>query len=220
MTTAAGAGKRPLVKICGVTRPEAALRAVTLGADLVGLNFWPGSPRYLELEAAREIAGAIRGRALIVGVFVNTPADRIQQIRDAVGVDLVQLHGDEAPAQVRRLGERAIKAVRLDPARPSFQAELYPEVWGFVVEARRRGEYGGTGAPWEYGAIRGLISGKPVLVAGGVRPETARQALAQSGAAGIDVCSGVESAPGVQDPARLEELFRRVRGARSEDGSE
>jgi len=225
----------PLIKICGVTRPEDAALAVRLGADLLGLNFHPPSPRYLDpsrdLARLREIAAAASG-ATLVGVFVNRSPAEVEETAAAVGLDLVQLHGDEGPDVAARFGARAVKAFR--QAKPPDRGELarYPQAWGFLFDAPPRPRpagggpalpdpYGGTGQSWDHGVLRALTSdggaalGRPVLVAGGIRPGTARAALAASGAAGIDVCSGVESAPGVKDAELMTRLFEEVRHGRA-----
>jgi phosphoribosylanthranilate isomerase len=210
---------RPLVKICGVTRPGDADLAVDLGADLIGVNFYPPSPRCLSVEAAREIADAVAGRALLAGVFVDRPLAEIEEIAARTGLDLVQLHGDEGPEVAAALGARALKAFRVAPAEgerldPAL-LEPYPGAWGFLFDVCDERLYGGTGRAWSYRSLSGLAGttaadGRPVLVAGGVGPRTARAALEASGAAGVDVCSGVESAPGIKDPLLLLRLIEEV----------
>ncbi|MDX1503621.1 MAG: phosphoribosylanthranilate isomerase [Thermoanaerobaculia bacterium] len=209
--------RRPWVKICGVTREADAERAVELGADFLGLNFWPGSPRRVGPERAARIARVVAGRAALVGIFVNATAEEIDRARAAAPLALVQLHGDEPPEEVARHGSLALPALRLTAGAPAPDLSLYPHAWGFLVESRRPGEYGGTGAAWEYARIAGLSDGRPVLVAGGIRPETAAAALEASGAHGVDVCSGVESAPGIKDPARMAALFAALGRARPGD---
>jgi len=213
---------RPLVKICGLTRPEDARLAVELGADLVGLNFHPPSPRALGLERAREIAAAVAGSGvLVVGVFVALSAGEIEEVAAAVGLDLVQLHGREDPEAARRFGTRAIQVFRRPDPPDAAELALYGGVWGFLFDApapagvptdRFAGAdaYGGTGRTWDHGALRGLAAERPVLVAGGIRPGNARRALEVSGARGVDVCSGVESAPGIKDPRLMRELFEEI----------
>ncbi len=209
---------RPLVKVCGVTRPGDADLAADLGADLIGLNFYPPSPRSLTVEAAREIADAVAGRAPLVGVFVDRPPSEVEEIAGRVGLDLVQLHGDEGPGVAAAFGARALKAFRVAPGEgerldPAL-LDPYPEAWGFLFDVRHERLYGGTGRAWPYQALAGLAAagGRPLLVAGGVGPGTARAALLASGAAGVDVCSGVESAPGVKDPLLLLRLIEEVHG--------
>jgi phosphoribosylanthranilate isomerase len=210
---------RPLVKICGVARPGDADLAADLGADLIGLNFYPPSPRCLTVEAAREIADAVAGRAPLVGVFVDRPRAEIEEIAGRVGLDLVQLHGDESPEAAAAFGARALKAFRVAPAEgerldPAL-LDPYPEAWGFLFDVRHERLHGGTGRAWRHESLAGLAAaagGRPLLVAGGVGPGNARAALEASGASGIDVCSGVESSPGVKDPLLLLRLIEEVRG--------
>ena len=106
--------RRPLIKICGVTRPEDAERAAALGADMIGLNFVPASPRYLDPEAGDRLSEivAAAGDATLAGVFVDEDPDRIEELAAWAALDLVQLHGDETPEAVRRFGERAIRVFR------------------------------------------------------------------------------------------------------------
>jgi phosphoribosylanthranilate isomerase len=212
---------RPLVKICGVTRPEDAERAVALGAALIGVNFHPPSPRCVTVERAAEIVAAVAGRALVAGVFVDLPPARVAEIAEGAGLDLLQFHGDEPRAEVAAWGERAIRVHRLSAEGeaagggtpgPALLA-LYPRAWGFLFDLRHPELAGGSGASWAWSALHALatsVPGRRVLVAGGVHPGNAARALAASGASGVDVCSGVESAPGIKDPVLLARLFAEV----------
>ncbi|MDH3402206.1 MAG: phosphoribosylanthranilate isomerase [Acidobacteriota bacterium] len=205
---------RPLVKICGVTSVADAVVCADLGVDLLGLNFWPGSPRYVEVGQARAIADSVRGRLGLVGVFVNRPGSEIVAIEREVGLDRLQFHGDEPADEVRRFGSRAVRAIRVDPENGFDHGVLteYAGIWGYLFDVASTHAYGGTGLRWPYERIAGLGLAEPKLVAGGVGPETARQALRLSRADGVDVCSGVESSPGVKDAAAVERLVREVRG--------
>lgn len=196
---------RPRVKICGVTRIEDAELAIELGADFLGLNFYPQSPRCVDLATARRIAAAVAGRARLVAVTVNAGRRRIEEIQPLV--ELIQFHGDEGPAAVRPWAERAIKVLRPE-AGETDAAALYPDVWGFLLEPRRPG-YGGSGRPWDWAAAARPGTDRPVFVAGGIDPANARRAAA--GAWGIDVCSGVESRPGVKDADLMKRLFSELR---------
>jgi phosphoribosylanthranilate isomerase len=205
---------RGAVKICGVTCVEDARLAAELGAAFIGLNFYPPSPRTLQPAAAREIADAVRGRARVVGVFVNRPAGEVRAIEQDVGLDLLQFHGDEGPADLEPWGARALKVFRSGGDLAAVCPDLYPAAWGFLFDLYHPTLYGGTGAPWDYAPLSGLGLSRPFFVAGGIRPDNARRALAESGAFGVDVCSGVERAPGVKDPWLLERLFQEI----SDDG--
>jgi phosphoribosylanthranilate isomerase len=205
----------PKVKICGVTRVEDAVAAVELGASLLGLNFWPGSPRFLDVRRASEIAAAVRGRALLVGVFVNQPEQAIRRADQEVGLDLLQLHGDEGPADAAPFGGRAIKAFRVAERFDGALLAGYPSCWGFVFDRLRPGAYGGTGEGWRYEEVRDLPTRRPVLVAGGVTPETVGQVVARCTPWGVDVCSGVETAPGVKSSELMKQLFEEIEEMRN-----
>lgn len=223
---------RPLLKICGVTRAEDAALAAELGADLIGLNFYPESPRFLTVERAAAVVRAVAGRARVAGVFVDCPPLLVAEIAERVGLDLLQFHGDEPPEALAPWGGRAIKVHRVEP--PAADAAdtasiansadaqpgpdllaAYPEAWGFLFDVRHPALFGGTGDSWSWASLRPLAAsaagrGRPLLVAGGIRLGNAARALAESGAAGLDVCSGVESAPGVKDPLLLRQLCAEV----------
>jgi phosphoribosylanthranilate isomerase len=243
--------RRVAVKICGVTDPGDALVSAELGADFLGLNFWPGSPRFISVERAREIAAAVRAaapRVGLVGVFVNPDAAFVEEMDAAVGLDLLQFSGDEPATALRPFAARAIKALRThDPA----TAADYAECWGLLLDAPRSGgsvtaaavrgvkapllaeDYGGTGRQWDYGAAAPVLGGagssgtivetgdpgaagaaggpRRVFLAGGLRPENVRRVVATLRPFAVDVCSGVESAPGRKEPRLLRQLFEEVR---------
>ena len=197
------------IKICGVTRVEDAVLAADLGARFLGLNFAPQSPRCLTPERAKTIADAVRGRLRLVGVFVDAPRSTILAVHRAVGLDLVQLHGSEDDELAAALPRPVIKAVRLrDPA--AFDGRSDPHAWAFLFDAPHETLAGGTGLAWDYARLAAGRLDRPSFIAGGIRPATARRALSESGAAGLDVCSGVESAPGIKDARLLAELFTEV----------
>ena len=198
------------VKICGVTESANALAAVEMGADYLGLNFYPGSPRFLTIERAREVAEAVRGRVPLVGVFVNASPDEIAGTIEEVGLDLVQLSGDEGPEAMMPFAARAIKVFRAGHLPGYEELAAWSAVWGILIDAPHRGLYGGTGETWDYEAVIGL-AGRRVFLAGGIGPDNARRAVAAARPWAIDVCSRVESAPGIKDPELLRRLFQEVR---------
>lgn len=198
------------VKVCGLTSPEDALLAAELGADFIGLNFHPPSPRWVAPARAAEIAAAVRGKAKVVGVFVNRPAEEIVAIDAEVGLDLVQLHGDETPAQARAFAPRAIRALRVaGTLEPGWLAE-WDEVWGLLIDSHQPGLYGGTGTSWDFATLGSAGASRPVFIAGGLSPQNVRAAIAAARPWGVDVCSGVESVPGRKDPALLERFFKEI----------
>ena len=206
---------RPRVKICGVTTKSDALRAVGLGADYLGLNFHPPSPRYVKPLEATKIAEAVRGNVYLVGVFVNRPAAEVAAILDEVGLDLVQLHGDETAADVEAFAGRSIKAFRVEKR---FEADLvkgYEAAWGYLVDYRDSRLYGGSGRSWDFSSLYDARLAKPTFIAGGLGPENVRQAMTAANPWGIDVCSGVESAPGKKDGRLVERLFKEIRDGQS-----
>jgi len=215
------------VKICGVVDPENARLAVDLGADFLGLNFCRASPRFLTPERAREVADAVRGRVPLVGVFVNATDREIDAIDECVGLDLVQLSGDEGPETVSRFGTRAIKAFRTggDPGEAALSP--YAGAWALLFDAPHGTLFGGTGVAWSYESIASVArrlqrsqgsqgsQGPRVFLAGGIGPDNVREAIATGRPFAVDVCSRVEKAPGIKDPELLRRLFQEVQHAQA-----
>jgi len=213
---------RVKVKICGVVDPANATTAVDLGADFLGLNFCAASPRYVSTERAREIAEAVRGRVTLVGVFVNSSRQEIEDIASRIGLDLVQLSGDEGPAEVAPFAGRAIKVFRSggDPGEAALAP--YGDAWGLLFDAPHRALYGGTGAAWSYESVAQAVRrlpGRRVLLAGGLGPDNVRHAIEVCHPFAVDVCSRVESAPGIKDPELLRQLFQEVQHAQAPSAS-
>jgi phosphoribosylanthranilate isomerase len=209
------------IKICGITSLEDALAAVEAGADWLGFNFYPPSPRFVPPEVCAKIVASLRGTGVTcVGVFVNAPLDEIQAILEVCRLDLAQLSGDEPPEVVNALGERAFKALR-----PASSTELeallrrYPprrEAPAWLLDAYRPGEYGGTGAPASRELARALAGQAPILLAGGLRPENVGEAIRQVRPWGVDVASGVESSPPHKDALRMKQFIQAARMAATE----
>ena len=199
------------VKICGITRVEDARLAVDLGADYLGLNFHPSSPRSLELRQAARIASAVQGRVALVGVFVNPAVEELEKVTERVPLDFLQFHGAEEPSDLEPFGARAIKVFRLSGDFDPLELLRYPEVGGFLFEAAHPKLYGGSGSAWSYETIAAVETDKTVFVAGGIRPENVRRVIELSRADAVDVCSGVESVPGLKNPEAMRQLFLEVR---------
>ena len=200
-----------LVKICGVTRPEDAEQAAAAGADLIGLNFWRGSKRFVQDEQAREISAAIPSGVLRVGVVVNAHPLVVTDTIAELKLDRVQLHGDEIPASWTWLPpEQTIRAIRVrDQA--SLKEALSWQAGLFLYDAYAEG-YGGSGkrAPWDVVAAGGR---RPFLIAGGLNPVNVADAIAATRPDGGDVSSGVESARGIKDMRKLRAFIKQARTA-------
>ncbi|MDX1644791.1 MAG: phosphoribosylanthranilate isomerase [Thermoanaerobaculia bacterium] len=203
---------RPAIKICGVTRPGDARLAVELGAAYIGLNFYAGSPRCVSHRQARRIADEVAGECRLVAVVAGATRRDVAAILDEVGPDLVQFHGDERWSDIEPFAERAIKVLRVDERPEPRQLAEFAGVWGFLLDARHEDLLGGTGESWSWSRVGDLADGRPIFLAGGIRPENVRAAAA-TGADAIDVCSGVESAPGRKDRRLLERLFEELNRA-------
>jgi phosphoribosylanthranilate isomerase len=203
-----------LVKVCGIVDPANARMAAEMGADFVGLNFYVRSPRYVDPDRAREIAAVARGAgARVVGVFVNHPPAEIEEIDSRVGLDLLQFSGDESPETVAPFAGRAVKAFRTGGDPGAERLAAWEGVWGWLFDAPHGTLYGGTGEGWSYEAVAGLARERRIFLAGGLGPENVRRAVEASRPHAVDVCSRVESAPGIKDPELLRRLFEEVRNA-------
>ncbi len=201
------------VKVCGITRPEQAERIAEIGADWIGVNFWPKSPRSVSLELGKAVAASARSAgAAVVGVFVNQDSDWIAGLLKEGVIDWAQLHGDEDDAAVRRFGAQCIRAVRLTGLEEVAHAELSPAPM-LLVDAVAE-NYGGSGIEANWNLAKKLVENrKKTLLAGGLTPDNVAQAIHAVGPYGVDVASGVESEPGVKDLARVQVFIDRVRNA-------
>jgi phosphoribosylanthranilate isomerase len=197
------------IKICGITTAADADACAALGADMIGLNFVPSSPRRVDVAAARAIADAVRGRVEIVGVVADLPERALLDLRAAAGLDRLQLHGDEPPDLVRRLGGLAFKAVRVGSAADVEAAGAYEGL--LLVDAKVPGALGGTGRAVDPGLVAPLCRARQVLLAGGLGPGNVAAAVRALHPWGVDVASGVERAPGVKDPAKVAAFVQAAR---------
>jgi phosphoribosylanthranilate isomerase len=211
----------PLVKICGLSTPATLDAALDAGADMVGFVFFPKSPRHVDWATARALGLKARGRAKIVALSVDADDDALKRIVDALAPDLLQLHGRETPARVKRIAELCdrptMKAIGVATSRDFAAAEPYEGVTAFLlIDAKPPRDAtlpGGNGRPFAWSLARDFRPRRPWLLSGGLDPETVEAAIAQSGASGVDVSSGVESAPGVKDPARIRAFVAAARRA-------
>lgn len=187
------------VKICGITTPQDAALAEAAGAHAIGLVF-AGTRRRLEPARAREIARGAGPLVVRVGVFEDHPEDEIWRAVEAAGLDAVQLHGDEPPELAQRLARavRVIKAFRLDGPVDASAALAYPAD-AILLDGREAG----SGRAWNLSWASSLAGHPRLILSGGLTPENVGRAIQEVRPAGVDVASGVESAPGVKDPGRV-----------------
>lgn len=203
------------VKVCGITCPSDAELAIAAGADMLGLNFVPTSLRYIEVHVAQAIARAVYGRARLVGVFVDEDEARMRQIVADVGLDLLQLHGCESPEFVSTMGLNAFKAVAIGSADDIEFAKTYPGEL-LLVDARVAGQHGGTGVRIDPDLVAPLARLRPILLAGGLRPENVAEAVRRVQPCGVDVASGVETVPRIKDEGMMREFVLEARRAARE----
>ena len=209
-------GGRVFVKVCGITSVEDGQLAADAGADAVGFVFWPMSSRRVDPEKAARISRALPPFLLRVGVFVDAPAEEMQRVADQVGLDLLQLHGDEPPESLGGLARRVLKAVRVGKGFSAEEALRYDgRAAGLLVDTRLPGETmlpGGTGVPFDWALVRGVRERASFLMlAGGLSPDNVQEALAAVQPDAVDVSSGVESLPGRKDPEKVRAFVRNVR---------
>ena len=196
------------IKICGLTRAEDLEAALDAGADAVGFNFVTGTPRALELGRARELSGLARGRALRVGVFRDAPRETIGKIAQSAELDAIQLHGSESPELALALELPVIKALP-GGAGLAEHAARYPELELLIDHPSGRG---GSGESWDFDGVRELVrAGRRIWLAGGLHPGNVARAIERVRPDGVDVASGVESAPGIKDPEAIRCFVARVR---------
>jgi phosphoribosylanthranilate isomerase len=204
---------RPLcVKVCGITRPEDALAAVEAGVDLVGFNFYPASPRYLVPATAATIARLLPRQVLAVGIFVNPDATEVRRAIETVGLGLLQFHGDESPEFCGGFDVPAMKALRVHSfAELETQAARYADGW-LLADTADATRYGGTGRALPVEPVPRALA-RRLFVAGGLGPESVTDVVRRLRPLGVDVCSGIEVAPGVKDHARLRRFVHNAKAA-------
>jgi len=200
-----------IVKICGIKTLKDALAAIDAGADYLGFNFHPGSVRYVEKEICAEITAVLKKthpRIKLVGVFVNSPVEAVKDILDTCLLDLAQLHGDETPEIFAQLAPNVFRAFRGIPV--DIGGHVRNEAPAMLMDAAVKGVYGGSGITADWSAAAVVAAKYPLLLAGGLTPENVADAIRQVRPWGVDVASGVESAPGVKDAHRMSAFVRAV----------
>lgn len=202
------------VKVCGITRTEDAAMLVELGVNVIGLNFWPQSKRYIAPKDAQAILSVIRGmqpETSVVGVFVNQSAEEIESCRSLLGLDGVQLHGDESVSFAKSLNGPCVKALPLASRDDLKRAADFAEL-GLLVDSHSK-ERGGSGIQANWELAKELAQERDDLwLAGGLRPDNVQDAIESVGPFGVDLASGVESSPGIKSRALVEQFMAAVKG--------
>ncbi|MEP0202688.1 MAG: phosphoribosylanthranilate isomerase [Halioglobus sp.] len=199
------------IKICGITRVEDALTAAQAGADAIGLVFYPSSPRAVSVEAAREIVANLPPFVAAVGLFVNETAPEIDRIYKRVGLDLLQLHGDETPQFCTSLGVPFLKALRVKPGDDVSQLmSSWCDARSILLDAFKQGVPGGTGEVFDWSQVPRSQAGRIVL-AGGLTPDNVGSAIKATQVAAVDVSGGVESSPGLKSSEKIAAFVSAVR---------
>ncbi|NWK57056.1 phosphoribosylanthranilate isomerase [Verrucomicrobiaceae bacterium N1E253] len=203
------------LKICGITQPEQAKQLADMGVDAIGINFWPHSKRYLAPDAARTFLPDLSGRTVRVGVFVNADPALPLQLLEQGAIDLAQFHGDETPEYVQPFLDQGlpfIKAIGVKNA-ASLDHILAYQSDAVLLDTPAPGVYGGTGEAFDWNHAKSFMlehPGLPVILAGGITPENASEAVRTLHPAVIDVASGAESAPGIKDLDKVSRLQKAL----------
>jgi len=207
---------RTRIKICGITRPEDARAAIHAGADLLGFNLWPGSKRFLRLEAARDWLSALPPVAVRVAVLVNPTREEVERVGRSGCFDAVQFHGKETPEFCRDLALRGVRAFKALPVHADAAAVPVARYSDAVIllDSERAGSFGGTGVTLDFAVAAAVVArhpGRRIFLAGGLTPANVGEAIRQVRPFGVDVAGGVESAPGIKSGDRIRDFCLAVR---------
>lgn len=204
---------RTRVKICGITRVDDARTAVALGADAIGLVFYPPSPRNLGVEQARAIIAAVPPYVTVVGLFVDPAPQQVESVLRHCPLGLLQFHGDEAPGFCARFGRPFVKAARVGADTDLVQyLSPYMAAQGWLLDAYSDKLYGGTGESFDWKLIPPKLA-RPVILSGGLSPDNVTAAVRQVRPWAVDVSSGVETAKGIKDTAKIAAFMTGVKHA-------
>ena len=208
---------RVRAKICGITSVRDAAVAAAAGCDAIGLNFYRGSPRYVQVPVARDIAASLPPFVTTVGIFVDAEASRIEEVLRQVPLGILQFHGDEPPAACERFGVPYMKTVSVrEPFDVAALEQDYGSAGGFLLDTFNPAAKGGIGHPFDW-SLWPAKSAKPLVLAGGLTPDNVFDAIRRLRPYGVDVSSGVEDGvKGVKSPAKVRAFMDEVRRGGSE----
>jgi phosphoribosylanthranilate isomerase len=198
-------------KFCGFTRSEDVQSAVMLGADALGFVFYPPSKRAVTPDQAVTLMALVPAFVTRVGLFVDASPEVITEIAKRTRLNLIQFHGSETPADCEAIGLPYIRAIRMRPEVDVLaEMEAYASASGFLLDAYQPGVPGGTGAQFDWGRIP--QTSVPVILAGGLTPDNARDAIDAVAPWALDVSGGIESEPGIKDPVKMARFIQACRG--------
>lgn len=200
------------VKICGITNIEDANKTIQLGADAIGFVFYRPSKRFIEFSDAKKIIDQLSEKVLKIGVFVNDAIELINEIAPKLGLDLVQLHGEESLEYASQINTKVIKAFRVDD---DFEYEKLKEFseYSILLDSKSTSEYGGTGLTFDWSKIPSELR-QNIILAGGVSLGNIEKIFKEINPTMVDLSSSVEKSPGVKDHNKLEQFFNKVNGLR------
>jgi phosphoribosylanthranilate isomerase len=210
---------RTRIKFCGITRLDDARRAADLGVDALGFVFTRRSQRFIGIRDARAIRGELPPFVTVVALFMDDEPGWIEEVIAGISPDLLQFHGDEDDGYAASFQRPYIKAVPMaSVADPSRYIADYPDAAGFLLDSHAQGARGGTGRAFEWSRVPGHRA-QPFVLAGGLMPSTVADAILAVKPYGVDVSSGIESAPGIKDPAKMRDFVNAVRTADAARGA-
>jgi len=201
------------IKICGLTEVDKAFACVELGAQAIGLVFFPKSPRFVDDRLAREISTAVSPQAKTVGVFVDETHTTVMRKIETCRLSAVQLHGRESSAMVERLSGDNILVIKalFEKREPSFEDAVKYGAGAFLLECGRGKMPGGNAQVWNWETARKIGGGRPIILAGGLEPQNVATAVKSAHPDAVDVSSGVEAAPGVKDLRKIRRFVTAVK---------
>ncbi|WP_028455865.1 phosphoribosylanthranilate isomerase [Chitinilyticum litopenaei] len=214
----------PRIKVCGLRDGATARATAELGADAIGLVFYPPSPRHVDLAQAREVVAALPAFVMSVGLFVDADAAFVRDMAEQAPLDLLQFHGEESPEYCAQFGRPFIKAIRVKPGLDLLEYALSFAACGglcrgLLVDAFVEGVPGGTGASFDWSLLpESLPLPLPLILSGGLHPENVVAAVRQVRPWAVDVSSGVESSKGIKDLGRVSAFIQAVQSAATRDG--
>jgi len=202
--------QRTRIKVCGITRPEDGVTAVSLGADAIGLVFYPPSPRYVSIEQARVVVDALPPFVTTVGLFVNAAIDEVKSVIEQVPLSLLQFHGDEGADYCNSFAMRYIKAIRMEDGTDLHRiVDEFSSAAGLLVDSYQPGIPGGTGESFDWKRIPEKLT-LPLILAGGLAPSNILEAVTTVQPYAVDVSSGVEVSKGIKDSVKMSQFIQGV----------